>query len=170
MGLFPFGSSLSAYAPSITQYGFDDLGDNPSSHRWRAQWVFCWAGRCKGISLSAHPVLRATPCGVWINADGYRQATKQPWEDGAPGEEWVPFEPWMKKRFVMDGSGQAWAKPTREEALHSLAIRLTRWTANISSAADKAASAASVLQVLRPSDADFAATATKNLARINTEA
>lgn len=170
MGLFPLYVAMSANAPSITQYGFDDLGDNPSAHRWRAQWVFGYTGRCEGISLSAHPVLRATPCGVWINADGYRQATKQPWEEGAPDKEWVPFQPWMKKRFVMDGSGQAWAKPTREEALHSLAIRLTRWTANISSVAEKAGSAASVLRVLRPSDADFAVTATKNLARINTEA
>jgi hypothetical protein len=158
--LRPFSVEIS---PTI-YFGPEDLGDHPHLHRWRARWSFAHTGECDGIYLSAHPVLKATPCGVWINEDGYMEATKQPWEEGAPAKEWVPFNPqWMKKRFVQDKSGQGWAKPTREEALHSLAIRLTRWTQNIARENDKAASAAQVLNKLRPMDAVFAETAIKNL-------
>ena len=155
----PFSVEIS---PTI-YYAQKDLGDEPHMHRWRARWSFACNGDCDGILLSAHPVLKTTNCGVWISEDGYMEATKQPWEDGAPGMEWVSFQPWMKKRFVHNRSGQGWAKPTREEAMHSLAIRLTRWTANIAREVENAASAAAVLEKLRPMDADYAKAAIKNL-------
>ena len=149
--LFPFGKI--EIAPAIYCYGFEDLDDNPATHRWRAQWSYTYQGECDGIQLHAYPVLKTTRCGVWINQDSYREATKQPWEEGAPAKDWVPFQPsWMKKRFINNNSGQGWAKPTREEAMHSLAIRLTRWASHIRRDVEKAQSAAEVLLKLRPQE------------------
>lgn len=165
--MFPFSVER---VPSITSFYFADLGDNPTTHRWRAQWSFDSRGDCDGIHLAAHPVLKLTPCGAWINVDGYREATKQPWEEGAPAKEWVPFQPsWMKKRFINNGSGQGWAKPTREEALHSLAIRLCRWTGNIRREVERARSAAEALRKLRPQEEHLAKAAINNLKGIEEE-
>ena len=65
--------------------------------------------------------------------------------------EWVAYEgkP-TKKRLLHNGSGSAWAKPTQEEAIHSLAIRLTRWANHVARDVQKARSAADVLEKLRP--------------------
>lgn len=138
--------------PSITKWGFEDLNDSPKTHRWRASWASGGEGdMVNGIILTAYPVIKRTRCGVWINCNGSRQATKQPWEEGAPALDWVPFnERWMKKRFVNDGSGQAWAKPTQEEALRSLAIRLCRWAQNVHWNMRRVQAAADVLEKLRP--------------------
>jgi len=138
--------------PAITKWGFEDLEDDPTQHRWRASWVRSdYDSKVTGISLTAHPVLKETPCGVWIHEYGFRQATKQPWEEGAPAMEWVPFyEKLMKKRFVHNGSGSAWAKPTQEEAIRSLAIRLSRWSNHVASNVEKLWSAANVMEALRP--------------------
>ena len=151
--------------PSISSFGYDDLGDNPTTHRWRAQW----ATDGDGIWLVAFPVIKLTPCGAWINEHSYREASKQPWEEGAPAMEWSPYLEGMKKRFIHNNSGQGWAKPTKEEALHSLAIRLCRWTNNIRREVDRARAAAETLRKLRPQEADFAETAIKNLKGIEEE-
>ena len=165
--MFPFSVER---VPSINSFGFEDLGDNPTTHRWRAQWSFDTRGDCNGIDLAAYPVLKLTPCGAWINENGWRGATKQPWEEGAPATEWVQFQPsWMKKRFIHNGSGQGWAKPTREEALHSLAIRLCRWTGNIRRDVERARSAAEALRKLLPQEAAFATAAINNLKGIEEE-
>ena len=142
-------------APTISSFGYEDLGDNPTTHRWRAQW----ATGGDGIWLVAYPVIKLTPCGAWINEHSYREATKQ----------WVPYLEGMKKRFIYNDSGQAWAKPTKEEALHSLAIRLCRWTNNIRREVDRARAAAETLRKLRPQEADFAQTAINNLKGIEAE-
>jgi hypothetical protein len=138
--------------PAITKWSFEDLDDNPSTHRWRAWWCSSSSNPpVYGIELRAYPVLKSTPCGAWINVDGYREATKQPWEEGAPAIEWVPFDgQWMKKRFVHNGSGSAWAKPTQEEAIRSLAIRLSRWSNHVARDARKVLAAADVMEKLRP--------------------
>ena len=137
--------------PSITKWGFEGLEDSPETHRWRASWVSSGDPSIHGIALTAHPVIKRTRCGVWINCDGSRQATKQPWEEGAPALEWVPFnESWMKKRFVNDGSGQAWAKPTQEEALRSIAIRMCRWAQRAHHDMQRVQGAIYVLEKLRP--------------------
>lgn len=153
-------------APAIHQWSFEDLGDDPASHRWRAQWSYTWDGECDGIMLTAHQVLKATRCGVWITQYSSR---KPRWVDGATVLDWEPFEPWMKRRFVNNGSMQAWAKPTREEAMHSLGIRLTRWTTNIRKEVEKARAAAHALLKLRPDDAFLANTALDNLKGIEKE-
>lgn len=137
--------------PQICKWGYEDLGDDPDKHRWRASWDTGYDHIAIGIFLSAHPVIKRTRCGAWINANGYREATKQPWEEGAPATEWAPFdERWMKRKFVHDGSGSAWAKLTQEEAIKSLAVRLSRWANHIARDVEKARSAARVLQQLRP--------------------
>lgn len=137
--------------PQISKWGYEDLEDDPATHRWRASWDTGYDRDVVGIHLCAYPVLKRTRCGVWLNTNSYREATKQPWEEGAPAADWAPFdERWMKKKFVHDGSSAAWAKPTQEEAIKSLAIRLSRWANHIVLDVEKARSAARVLQQLRP--------------------
>lgn len=140
--------------PTISKWGFEDLGDAPALHRWRAGWVTeqLRAGpSVAGIQLRAYPVIKTNPESVWIDEWADRQATKQPWEEGAPGMEWVAYEAKpVKKRLLHSGSGSAWAKPTQEEAIHSLAVRLTRWASHIALDVQKARSAAEALEKLRP--------------------
>lgn len=130
--------------PAITKWSFEDLGDEPDKHRWRAWWVTDGKGVVTGIELRAYPIIKTNPESVWINADSCRQ--------GPLGDRrWEPFDPhWMKKRLLHNGSGSAWAKPTQEEAIHSLAVRLTRWANHVARDVQKARSAADVLEKLRP--------------------
>lgn len=152
--------------PAITKWPFEDLGDEPDKHRWRAWWALSDVnGITDGIELRAYPVIKVNQASVWINADGYREATRQPWEDGAPDLKWVPFDAgWMRRRILHDGASAAWAKPTQEEAIRSLAIRLCRWTTHIARDAERAASAIRVLERLRPDLPKYTQTAKANLA------
>lgn len=126
-----------------------DLGDDPSSHRWRASWVTSWGDDIiSGINLDAYPVLRLTPTGAWVDPHAYRQATKQPWEDGAPGLEWITHR--HSKRWVGNSSGSAWAKPTQEAAIRSIAIRLMRWAQKCANDHAKVMAAVETLQAIRP--------------------
>lgn len=145
--------------PAITKWSFEDLGDDPAKHRWRAWWAQGDVSNAvAGIELRAYPVIKPTPCGVWIDEWAYRE-----WVYG----ENDPYQIWtsriFKKRFVHDKSGQAWAKPTQDEAIESLAIRLCRWSSRIAADARRANSAADALAKLRPDLADFAEMARKNL-------
>lgn len=147
--------------PSITKWGFEDLGDEPELHRWRAWWVTDSNSLVSGIELHAYPVIKTNPQSVWIDEWADRQATKQPWEEGAPGNEWDVYEGRsMKKRLLHNNSGSAWAKPTQEEAIRSLAIRLTRWANHLARDVEKARSAADALEKLRPNH-EWAAKYTK---------
>lgn len=95
------------------------LGDDPTKHRWRAQWDRDYDTMPVGIRLTAYPVIALTEMGAWIDPDGYFHRG-----------EWHFFgEPLRhpRKRLVMNGSGASWAKLTKEEALSSLAYRLKRW-------------------------------------------
>lgn len=165
--IFKFGGVSIERVPSIIKWGFEDLGDDPAKHRWRAWWAGGGAwddGEAHGIELRAYPVIKTNPFSVWINENGCREATKHPWEDGAPAMEWVPFNPkWMKRRLCHNGALQAWAKPTQDEALRSLAIRLVRWTAAISREQQRAATAITVLEKLCPNWPGYAQTARQNL-------
>lgn len=130
--------------PSITKWGFEDLGDEPDLHRWRAWWVTDGNSHVSGIELRAYPVIKKNYASVWINADAYRERTRE-------GKQWEPFDPkWMKKRLLHNDSGSAWAKPTQEEAIRSLAVRLTRWANHLARDLEKARSAADALEKLRP--------------------
>ena len=151
MGLSFFGTPVEI-SPLITQYPFDDLGDDQNLHRWRAFWGFRdMRGEFSGIELRAYPVTRLTPTGAWIDTDNYRT-----------GGAWEADE-WHKKRWVSNDGGQAWAKPTRDAAIHSIAVRLTRWTNNLAREIDRARSAANALEKLRPDLATYAQTARANL-------
>lgn len=97
----------------------DQLNDDPAKHRWRAQWEREYNTTMPiGIRLTAYPVISLTEMGAWIDPDGYFHRGK--WEFYA--------EPLLhpRKRLVMNGSGQSWAKMTKDEALSSLAYRLKR--------------------------------------------
>lgn len=160
---FKFGGLSVENVPAITKWGFEDLGDDPEKHRWRAWWASDGNETC-GIELRAYPVIQKNPASVWINEDGCRQATKQPWEEGAPAMEWVPFDArWMKKRLLYNAAGAAWAKPTQDEAIRSLAIRLCRWTACLHYDMKRAESAITALEKLRPDLPAYADTARRNL-------
>ena len=155
--------------PAITKWSFEDLGDEPDKHRWRAWWALSDVnGIVGGIELRAYPVIKVNPASVWIDEWGAREATKQPWEEGAPGMAWVEYNgrP-VKKRLCYNGAGSAWAKPTQDEAIRSLAIRLCRWTGHIARDAERAASAIRTLEKLRPDLPGYTQTAKANLASMN---
>jgi len=167
--MLEFSEQLVEQVPAITKWSFEDLGDDPAKHRWRAWWASS-DGETHGIELRAYPVIKTNPASVWINETAFRDATKQPWEDGAPAREWVPFDPkWMKRRLCHNGAGQAWAKPTQDEAIRSLAIRLMRWTAAISREQQRAATAITVLEKLRPDWPSYAQMARQNLGATHTK-
>ena len=150
---------LSISEPKISKWGFEDLEDAPDKHRWRAWWSTC-NGVVTGIELRAYPVIKSNPASVWIDEWADRQATKQPWEEGAPGLEWVAYDDKpVKKRLIYTGSSSAWAKPTQKEAIHSLSVRLTRWAAHLSREVKQAQSAAEVLTKLSPTNGQQAKTA-----------
>ncbi len=133
-------------APAITKHGYADLEDDPTNHRWRAWWSGTIDGRVTGIELRAYPVIKTNPQSVWISEDAQRCAGV--WENHDPN--------WMRKRLCHDGASAAWAKPTQEEAIHSLAVRLTRWSNRLRSDVQKAVSAAETLKLLKPNE-DWAA-------------
>lgn len=139
----------------------EKAGDNPQTHRWRAQWHRGWNDRVEGIELCPYPVVRKTTCGAWIDPYAYVIATKQPWEDGVPQEEWVVHEDHL--RWVSDTGAQAWAKPTRAEAINSLAVRLSRWADKTYAATRDIQAAAAVLSTLRPEYASYAAAAARRV-------
>jgi hypothetical protein len=126
--------------------------DDPDHIRWRATWHRSYnTGLPVGLELTPYPVVRKTPCGAWVDPLAYRQATKQPWEDGAPGNEWLLSDKKMWK-FVHDGSGSAWAKPTRAAALRSLGVRLTRWSSAVRRDVERVNAACDVAEVLLTTD------------------
>lgn len=135
-------------APAITQYGYDDLDDAPQAHWWRAYWSE------PGISLRAYPIIRKTPTGVWIAHHAWREKHR----DGS--YSWTEIQPirWMSVK-----SAASWAKPTRELAVHSLAVRLTRWTTRVKYEFDRAERCCDILSVVRPDLSEFAKVAIKNL-------
>lgn len=142
-----------------------DLPEDPNALRWRAWWadLYDFDADCSiCIELVCYPVIRKTACGAWIDPFSYRQPSKQPWEEGAPGIEWVPHAG-HALRWVSDNSGQSWAKPTREEAIESLAIRLSRHACNVRNAADKIAERAAALEAARPDLADYALSARNHI-------
>lgn len=159
--LFKFDGLTVEMEPAITKWSFEDLGDEPDLHRWRAWWAPSdMPGIVGGIELHAYPVIKTNPESVWINADAYRQGSHR------HKLEWEPFDPkWMKKRLLHNGSGSAWAKPTQEEAIHSLAVRLTRWANILNRDLIRAISAANALEKLRPNEAWAARHARTKLAR-----
>ena len=164
--MFKFDGFDEHLNPSITKYGFEDLGDNHETHRWRAQWTLDNERGKIGIVLFAYPVIKLTPRGAWISTNACRQATRQPWEEGSPAMEWTFYN--AKKRLVMNGSGSAWAKPTQSEAIKSLAIRLERWSANVAREADRIYDAILALNTLRPDlskSADIAEARMKQIGR-----
>lgn len=141
LGAFKNGGLDVENNPSITKYGYDDLGDSPNNHRWRAWWRDFDAG----IELRAYPVIRKTPSGAWIDELAIRTYcnTGREWGWDFPGGD-------AGHRFVFDDRQQSWAKATQEQAIKSLAIRLCRWSQKLAFDTEKALSRSDVLLRLRP--------------------
>lgn len=145
-------------APSIF-YNREDLGDAPALHRWRASWWrFADNGDCYGVCLTAYPVVRLTRCGAWISTDN-------DWDWDYSGEEpvaiWRPYWPpgsegeKRNRRWVANDSDSAWAKPTRDAAIHSIAYRLYRWSQVLSRDARRVRGAEAALRRLAPRETPF---------------
>ena len=160
MVMLDFLSDLTVEAvPNITKvYNQQDLDDAPELYRWRAQW-FTDDGIVTGIELAAHPVVSVTPHGAWIDQHAYRQMQRDGLAWNLSGE----------KRWVSNDGGQAWAKPTQEAALHSIAVRLQRWAQNVYRDAKRVHSAARVLKTLRPDDEIFARRALEAMSAIGSD-
>lgn len=146
-------------APSITKWSFEDLGDDPEKHRWRAWWASGdRLNEVSGIELRAYPVIKQTKCGVWIDTLAWRE-----WSRG----ENDPYQIWnlsaLGNKFIHNDSGQAWAKPTQDQAIKSLAIRLCRWSNRVAGDIRRIESASNALAKLRPDMEDFADQSRKNL-------
>lgn len=114
--------------PSI-EYNESELAavDDPEHIRWRAEWLYGGDDQVPvGIMLYAHPVVRKTPAAAWIDKFAFR-VTCAPQPDGST-RRWALTG---DHKLVYDGSSAAWAKPTREEALQSLGVRLLRWRSHV---------------------------------------
>jgi hypothetical protein len=131
--------------PRIGKYGFKHLEDDPELHRWRAFWSAGESGPCAGgIALCAYPVIKKTQSAVWIH-----QYADLRLYDGV--YRWVYDEnSKIGRKLIHNGSNSAWAKPTQEDAIKSLAIRLTRWAAHVSNEAESVLNAVKSLEALRP--------------------
>lgn len=151
MRLVPFDMKIEM-SPHLSKYGFEDLHDAPHLHRWRAGWSpGNNRNEVSGIYLQAYRVTKSTPCGAWIDVDSWRS-----------GGDWQGSD-WHKKRWVSNDGRQSWAKPTQEEAIKSIAIRLTRWSQNLARDMDRIISAADALAKLRTDLASYAKTAAQNI-------
>ncbi len=139
--------------PAIVTYPDVSFGDDKTAHRWRAQWDTDYDGSIRGIALTAYPVVKLTPQGAWVDPLAWRE-----WRN--EGQSWHLTG---EKRWVSNTGGQAWAKRTQEEALHSIAIRLERWARHVFSDTRKLREAAAALRTLRPDYDGYAATALRRL-------
>ena len=152
---FSFDGMAVNMEPAITKWLYEDLGDNPETHRWRAWWALSDVdGLTGGIELRAYPVIKVNPQSVWIDEYAYRE-----------GRSWVHFGQPIKKRLCHNGAGSAWAKPTQDEAIRSLAIRLCRWTGHLSRELKRAESAIKAMEALRPDLPAYTDKARQNLAK-----
>lgn len=141
-----FGQPGKPGDPVLTKYplGFaDKLADDPDAHRWRAQWDCDWEGTVTGIALIAYPVMRKTPTGAWIDPYAYAHGS------------WVASDDKSRWRWVSDNGNAAWAKPTQERAISSIAVRLSRWALKLRNEVFKAREAASALEKLFPNLSNF---------------
>lgn len=123
-----------------------ELGDDPATHRWRAQWDTDYGGDVRGITLTAYPVIKLTPQGAWVDHIAWPEYNRDGLGWHLTGE----------KRWVSNTGGMAWAKPTQDIALNSIAIRLHRWAQKLHHDNVKIRQAIKVLMILRPEDAHWA--------------
>lgn len=138
--------------PTLSKWGNEKLGDDPALHRWRATWdTGDLNEEVGGIWLRAYPVTRLTEAGAWIDPEAFLE-----------GDHWNMSG--FAKRWISNAGASAWAKPTQEEAIRSLAVRLSRWAQKTSHDIARIRSAARGLETLRPDLARFAGEARKHLA------
>lgn len=125
----------------------DGVDDNPETHRWRARWDRPYLEQDKpvGIVVTGYEVIRLTPKGAWIET--------HPWR---PGKDGV--------RLVSNTAVSTWAKPTKQAALHSLAVRLHRWAQTVNNDALRVLASADALERLAPDLAIHAKDARKAMA------
>ena len=148
MTLVPFGYKSSDTPAIVFDYGCQNIGDKPHLHRWRAWWDYGMNEEVTNIRLSAYPVIKLTTQGAWID----------PIPDMHVGRLSG------QKRIVFNGCRASWAKETQDDAIRSLAVRLSRWSNHIARDRRKALEAASVLEILRPDLPSYVQSVRGNLA------
>jgi hypothetical protein len=136
MSLVDFNFTPSKTPAIVFDYGCENLGDNPHLHRWRAWWDCGMNEEITNIRLSAYPVIKLTAQGAWI--------------DPVPSMSNAPGRLSGLKRIVFNGCRASWAKETQDNAIRSLAVRMSIWSNHIATNRRKAIEAASVLEILRP--------------------
>ena len=157
MGSFDLDGLTMEILPSITKWSYEDLGDDPEKHRWRAWWALSDIGsQTGGIELRAHPVIKVNPASVWI--DQWAEYRHGKWHDCGH----------VKRRLLHNDANSAWAKPTQDDAIRSLAVRLCRWTGHLTRELQRAESAIKVMETLRPDLPAYTERARFNLGRGNT--
>lgn len=159
----------------------EELGDNPATHRWRARWQY-GEDHEASIELYPVPVIKATPTGAWIDPDAWREQQGEMCDvctgagedghgnicgkcDGAGGITRSTWHLTGAKRWVANDSGSAWAKPTRQAALLSLAVRLDRWAIQVANQLQRVRSAADAIDELLPEHRRLAQSARLRLPR-----
>jgi len=144
---FLSGEVVSKDAPRILDAYREFEGvDDPDRIRWRASRRDYGTGLPFGIELTPYPVARKTPCGAWVDPHAYRARAY-----GATQHGWRLSDKALWK-FMHDGSGSAWAKPTRAAALRSLGIRLCRWSAAVRRDVERVNAACDVAEALLSRD------------------
>lgn len=138
--------------PKIRMLDYEDLGDDPDTHRWRVQIAYNANNIPWALYMIAHPVIRKTPCGVWIEPYAYR--TPRSASADAMNLRVFHFSA-AKLRFINNGSLSAWAKPTRKEAYDSFLIRLSKWKRIVKENMYKIEMAEFVLKHLSVSDIEL---------------
>lgn len=122
----------------ITTDRFTDFPENPDLVRWRAWWDWdAYGETLHGIELRCYPVIKVTPLGAWIACSSIHHG------------EWVLSG---QKRWVSNDGGQAWAKPTKADALFSIAYRFSRWGTRLSNDINRYMTVAHALTELMPNN------------------
>lgn len=122
-------------APELTIDTYRNMENDPETIRWRAGWSSDYSNEVEGIELRAYPVIRRTPQGAWVDPHAYHHGA---WQLSG------------SKRWVSDTGGAAWAKPTKEDALFSIAYRFSRWSSRLHNDINYYFAVAHALGVLLP--------------------
>ena len=111
--------------PALMLFPYEDLGDDPASHYWRAEWYYPFNDDSPvSIQLVAFGVYKENMKGAWIDPTSWLNIGQYN-DDGSVVRKWN-FGDKRNHKFVITGSGSSKFKPTKDEAIKSLAIRLNR--------------------------------------------
>ena len=111
--------------PALMLFPYEELSDDPLTHYWRAEWYYPFNDDSPvSIQLIAYGVYKTTMKGAWIDPTSWLNIGRYN-DDGSVVRKWN-FGDKYNHKFVITGSRRSKFKPTKDEAIKSLAIRLNR--------------------------------------------